>query len=413
MHHIKYLTLQNIKAVTMIQISERVKNLAESATIAMAAKSRELKLAGKDIISLSLGEPDFNTPDFIKAAAKQAIDDDFSKYMPVPGYLDLREAISEKFKRDNNLDYAPDQIVVSTGAKQSLINTILSLVNPGDEVIVPAPYWVTYVEQVRMAGGVPVIIETSIDSDFKITGEQLANALTEKSKLMIFSNPCNPTGSVYTKEELEDVAKVVAGTENFYVISDEIYEHIVFNQKNVSFAALPGVYDKTITVNGVSKAFAMTGWRVGYIGAPKDIAAACGKIQGQYTSGTGSISQRATKRAMETDPAELQFMVDAFKSRRDLVLRLLGEIDGVKINVPEGAFYVFPDISSFFGKSVNGRTINNASDMSLYLLDEALVALVTGEAFGDPHCIRLSYATSEEVLTEAIARIKTALDKLS
>ncbi|NOQ75686.1 MAG: aminotransferase class I/II-fold pyridoxal phosphate-dependent enzyme [Crocinitomix sp.] len=397
----------------MIQISERVKDLAESATIAMASKSRELKLAGKDIISLSLGEPDFNTPDFIKAAGKEGIDENFSKYMPVPGYLDLREAISEKFKRDNDLDYAADQIVVSTGAKQSLINVILSLVNPGDEVIVPAPYWVTYVEQVRMAGGIPVIIETSIDNDFKITSDQLANALTAKSKLMIFSNPCNPTGSVYTKAELEDVAKVVAGTENFYVISDEIYEHIVFNQKNVSFATLPGVYDKTITINGVSKAFAMTGWRVGYIGAPKAIAAACGKIQGQYTSGTCSIGQRAAKKAVETDPTEIQFMVDAFKSRRDLVLRLLGEIDGVKINVPEGAFYVFPDISSFFGKSVNGRTIANANDMSLYLLDEALVALVTGDAFGDPDCIRLSYATSEEILTEAIARIKRALEKLS
>lgn len=397
----------------MTQISERVKNLAESATIAMAAKSRQLKLAGKDIISLSLGEPDFNTPDFIKVAAKQAIDDNFSKYMPVPGYLDLRQSISEKFKRDNDLDYAPDQIVVSTGAKQSLINAILSLVNEGDEVIVPAPYWVTYVEQVRMAGGVPVIIETSIDNDFKITGAQLKAALTEKSKLMIFSNPCNPTGSVYSKDELADVARVVAETENFYVISDEIYEHIVFNQKNVSFAGLSGVYDKTITVNGVSKAFAMTGWRVGYIGAPKAIAAACGKIQGQYTSGTGSISQRATKKAVETDPAELKFMVDAFKSRRDLVLRLLGDIDGVKINVPEGAFYVFPDISSFFGKSVHGRTINDANDMSLYLLDEALVALVTGDAFGDPNCIRLSYATSEDILTEAIARIKKTLDNLS
>ena len=397
----------------MIQISERVEALAESATIAMAAKSRELKAQGKDVISLSLGEPDFNTPDFVKEAAKQAIDDDYSKYMPVPGYLDLREAISAKFKRDNGLDYAPEQIVVSTGAKQSLINVILSLVNPGDEVIIPAPYWVTYVEQVRMAGGVPVVIETSIDNDFKITPAQLKEALNEKSKLMIFSNPCNPTGSAYSKEELSGIAEVVAATENFYVISDEIYEHIIFEGKNHSFAGFPGVYNKTITVNGVSKAFAMTGWRVGYIGAPKEIAAACTKIQGQYTSGTGSISQRATKRAVETDPAELKFMVDAFRGRRDLVLNLLNEIEGVKTNVPEGAFYVFPDISSFFGKSVDGRVINNATDLSMYILDEAMVALVTGVAFGDPNCIRISYATSEEVLTEAIQRIKKALDKLN
>lgn len=397
----------------MIQLSDRVKNLAESATIAMASKSRELKLAGKDIISLSLGEPDFNTPDFIKAAAKQAIDDNYSKYMPVPGYADLRASISEKFKRDNGIDYTPDQIVVSTGAKQSLINVILALVNEGDEVIVPAPYWVTYVEQVRMAGGIPVIIETSIDTDFKITKNQLEKALTAKSKLMIFSNPCNPTGSAYTKAELAQLAEVVAKTDNFYVISDEIYEHIIFEGKNVSFASFPEVYDKTITVNGVSKAFAMTGWRVGYIGAPKEIAAACAKIQGQYTSGTGSISQRATKTAVETDPSELKFMVEAFKKRRDLVLNLLDKIDGVRINVPEGAFYVFPDISAFFGKSYEGRTIKNATDLSMYLLDEALVALVTGEAFGDPNCIRLSYATSEEVLTEALNRIKKALDKLN
>lgn len=397
----------------MIQISDRVKNLAESATIAMAAKSRELKAAGKDIISLSLGEPDFDTPDFIKIAAKQGIDDNYSKYMPVAGYMDLRESIVAKFKRDNGLIYTPDQIVVSTGAKQSLVNAILSLVNPGDEVIVPAPYWVTYVEQVRMAGGIPVIIKTSIDNDFKITAKQLKDALSPKSKLMIFSNPCNPTGSAYEKHELAALAEVVAATENFYVISDEIYEHIIFKGKNESFASFPGVFDKTITVNGVSKAFAMTGWRVGYIGAPKEIAAACAKLQGQYTSGTGSISQRATKKAVETDPKELKFMVDAFRSRRDLVLNLLNKIEGVKTNVPEGAFYVFPDISSFFGKSVDGRTIHNATDLSMYLLDEALVALVTGEAFGDPDCIRLSYATSESILTEAIERIKKALDKLN
>ena len=397
----------------MIKISDRVNDLAESATLAMASKSRELKLAGKDIISLSLGEPDFMTPDFIKEAAKQGIDENYSKYMPVPGYIDLRESIAAKFKRDNDLDYGIDQIVVSTGAKQSLINVILSLVDPGDEVIVPAPYWVTYVEQVRMAGGVPIIIETSIEDDFKITPSQLEGALTAKSKLMLFSNPCNPTGSAYTKDQLAGLAAVVAKTEGFYVISDEIYEHIMFEGKNVSFASLPGVYDKTITVNGVSKAFAMTGWRIGYIGAPKEIAAACTKIQGQYTSGASSISQRAAKAAVEADPSEITYMVDAFRKRRDLVLRLLDEIEGVKTNLPEGAFYVFPDISSFFGKSVDGRTINNATDLTLYILDDSLVALVTGEAFGDPNCIRISYATSEDVLTEAIRRIKVSLEKLN
>ncbi|MCC7454695.1 MAG: pyridoxal phosphate-dependent aminotransferase [Crocinitomix sp.] len=396
----------------MIQISERVNNLAESETLAMASRSRELILQGKDIISLSLGEPDFNTPDFIKEAAKQGIDDNFSKYMPVQGYLDLRESIAGKFKRDNNLTYSAAQIVVSTGAKQSLINVILSLVNPGDEVIIPAPYWVSYIEQVRMAGGIPVVIKASLESDFKITGAQLEAALTPKSKLMIFSNPCNPTGSVYTEAELADLARVVAKTDNFYVIADEIYEHIVFGDKNKSFATFPGVYDKTITVNGVSKAFAMTGWRVGYIGAPLAIANACTKIQGQYTSGTGSISQRATKKAVEADPSTIRFMVDAFEKRRDLVVGLLREIDGLKTNLPTGAFYVFPDVSSFFGKSANGRTVNNATELSMYLLDEALVALVSGEAFGDPNCIRLSYATSEEQLRKAIARIKTALELL-
>ncbi len=407
-----WLTYRGSKIQSMIKLSDRVNSLAESATIAMAQKSRELKAEGKDIISLSLGEPDFNTPDFVKEAAKKAVDENYSKYMPVPGYLDLREAIAAKFKRDNGLDYTADQIVVSTGAKQSLINSILALVNSGDEVIVPAPYWVTYVEQVRMAGGVPIIIETSIDTDFKITPNQLKEAITSKSKLMIFSNPCNPTGSAYSENELAGIAEVVAKTDEFYVISDEIYEHIIFEGKNHSFAKFPGVYDKTITVNGVSKAFAMTGWRVGYIGAPKEIAAACAKLQGQYTSGTGSISQRATKAAVEADPKEIQYMVEAFRRRRDLVLDLLRQIDGLKINVPEGAFYVFPDVTSFFGKSYNGKTIENATDLSLYLLDEAMVATVTGVAFGDPNCIRISYATSEDVLIEAISRIEKALDKL-
>jgi len=397
----------------MSMISDKVKNLAESATIAMASKSRELKAAGKDIISLSLGEPDFNTPDFVKKAAKEGVDQNFSKYMPVPGYLDLRESICAKFKRDNDLEYTPNQIVVSTGAKQSIMNVVMSLVNPGDEVIIPVPYWVTYVEQVRLAGATPVMVEATLEQDFKMTAAQLSAAITPKTKLMIFSNPCNPTGSAYSHQELSDLADVIAQHPNFYVISDEIYEHINFVGKNVSLASFDEVYNQTITINGVSKAFAMTGYRVGYIGAPLEIAKACSKIQGQFTSGTSSISQRAAKAAVDADPSEIKFMVEAFHRRRDLVLEKLGEIDGVKLNVPEGAFYVFPDITAFFGKSHAGHTIQTATDLSMYLLDEALVALVTGVAFGDPNCIRISYAASEEVLIEAISRIKIALDKLS
>ncbi len=394
-------------------ISDKVNNLAESATIAMASKSRELKAAGKDIISLSLGEPDFNTPDFVKKAAKEGVDQNYSKYMPVPGYLDLRESICAKFKRDNDLDYTPNQIVVSTGAKQSIMNVVMSLVNPGDEVIIPVPYWVTYVEQVRLSGATPVMVEATLEQDFKMTAAQLSAAITPKTKLMIFSNPCNPTGSAYSHQELSDLADVIAEHPNFYVISDEIYEHINFVGKNVSLASFDKVYNQTITINGVSKAFAMTGYRVGYIGAPIEIAKACNKIQGQFTSGTSSISQRAAKAAVDADPSEIKFMVEAFHKRRDLVLEKLGEIEGVKLNVPEGAFYVFPDITAFFGKSHAGHTIQTATDLSMYLLDEALVALVTGVAFGDPNCIRISYAASEEVLTEAISRIKIALDKLS
>ena len=397
----------------MAQFSDRVKNLAESATIAMAAKSRELIAEGKDIISLSLGEPDFDTPDFIKAAAKEGIDQNYSKYMPVPGYLDLRQSISEKFKRDNGLDYSPDQIVVSTGAKQSIINAIKALVNEGDDVIIPVPFWVTYVEQVRLFGGNPIMVAATIENDFKITGEQLREAITDKSKLMIFSNPCNPTGSAYSHDELSAMADVIADNPNLYVISDEIYEHINFVGKNVSLASFDKIYDQVVTVNGVSKAFAMTGWRVGYIGAPVAIAKACAKLQGQFTSGTSSISQRAAKAAVEADPSKVSFMVEAFHKRRDLVLEKMGEIEGLKLNVPEGAFYVFPDVTNYFGKSSGSHSINSATDLSMYLLDEALVAVVTGEAFGDPNCIRLSYATSEEILLDAISRIKTALDKLS
>ncbi|MCB9223430.1 MAG: pyridoxal phosphate-dependent aminotransferase [Crocinitomicaceae bacterium] len=397
----------------MSHISERVKNMAESATLAMAAKSRELKAQGIDIISLSLGEPDFMTPDFIKDAAKEGIDQNYSHYMPVPGYQDLREAIAGKFKRDNGLNYTANQIVVSTGAKQSIINVIMSLVNEGDEVIIPAPYWVTYYEQVALFGGIPVVIETSIDNDFKITPGQLRSAMTGKTKLMIFSNPCNPTGTAYSKDELKALAEVIATKSDFFVISDEIYEHINFVGKNQSLAAFDNVYNQTITVNGLSKAFAMTGWRIGYIGAPVEIAKACEKIQGQFTSGTCSIAQRAAIAAMNADPSKIQYMVDAFKKRRDLVLEKLGEIKGLKLNVPEGAFYVFPDVTNFFGKSYGSHTINSATDFSMYLLDEAKVALVTGEAFGDANCVRLSYAASEDVLLEAIARIKTALEKLS
>ena len=386
--------------------------MEESATIAMSQKSRELKAQGKDVISLSLGEPDFHTPQFIKDAAQRGMDENYTTYTPVPGYLDLREAISRKFKRDNNLDYAPDQIVVSTGAKQSIANVVLSIVNPGDEVIIPAPYWVSYLEIVKVAEGTPVVVNAGIESDFKITAAQLEKAITPKTKMMIFSTPCNPTGSVYGKEELRALADVLAKYPNIVVISDEIYEHINFSSKHESLAQFEDVRDQVVTVNGVSKAWAMTGWRLGYIGANKEIAGACSKIQGQFTSGTCSITQRATIAAMDADPTVIGDMVKAFANRRTLVLDALNEIEGVKTNVPGGAFYVFPDVSYFYGKSYNGRTVADANDLSMYLLDEALVALVSGDAFGDPNCIRISYAASEETLTEAMRRIKVALEKL-
>lgn len=386
--------------------------MEESATIAMSQKSRELKAQGKDVISLSLGEPDFHTPQFIKDAAQRGMDENYTTYTPVPGYLDLREAISRKFKRDNNLDYAPDQIVVSTGAKQSIANVVLSIVNPGDEVIIPAPYWVSYVEIVKVSEGTPVIVNAGIESDFKITAAQLESAITPKTKMMIFSTPCNPTGSVYGKEELRALADVLAKYPHIVVISDEIYEHINFSSKHESLAQFEDVRNQVVTVNGVSKAWAMTGWRLGYIGANKEIAGACSKIQGQFTSGTCSITQRATIAAMDADPSVIGDMVKAFANRRTLVLDALNEIEGVKANVPGGAFYVFPDVSYFYGKSYNGRTVADANDLSMYLLDEALVALVSGEAFGDPNCIRISYAASEDTLTEAMRRIKVALEKL-
>ena len=386
--------------------------MEESATIAMAKKSRELKTQGKDVISLSLGEPDFNTPQFIKNAAIEALAQNYTTYTPVPGYDDLRESISKKFLRDNHLHYSKDQIVVSTGAKQSIANLVLSLINPGDEVIIPAPYWVSYLEIVKVAEGVPVIISAGIEKDFKITGKDLEAAITPKTKLMIFSTPCNPTGSVYTKEELRDLADVLVKYPNIVVISDEIYEHINFSGKHVSLAQFSDVYDQVVTVNGVSKAWAMTGWRLGYIGAPKVIADACNKVQGQFTSGTCSITQKASIAAMKADPSVLKDMIQAFSNRRKLVLDALNQIPGVKSNVPDGAFYVFPDVSHFFGKSYNGTTINDANDLCMYLLAEAWVGLVPGDAFGDDNCLRISYAASEETLMEAMSRIAKALNQL-
>ncbi len=396
----------------MIQLSERLLAMEESATIAMSRKSRELKAEGKDVISLSLGEPDFFTPEFIKDAAKKAMDENFTMYTPVPGYDDLRESISRKFKRDNGLSYSKDQIVVSTGAKQSIANVVLSIVGPGDEVIIPAPYWVSYVEIVKVAEGVPVVVNAGIESDFKISGKQLEAAITPRTKMLIFSTPCNPTGSVYTKEELKELADVLVKYPNIVVISDEIYEHINFIGKHESLAQFPQVYDQGVTVNGVSKAWAMTGWRLGYIGAPKLIADACNKVQGQFTSGTCSITQKATIAAMDADPVVLKDMIVAFDRRRKLVLDALNAMPGVRANVPVGAFYVFPDVSSFFGKSSGSTVVKDANDLCLYLLSDALVALVSGDAFGDPNCIRISYAASEETLTEAMRRIGSALAKL-
>ncbi|WP_333810455.1 pyridoxal phosphate-dependent aminotransferase [Flavobacterium sp.] len=393
----------------MNPLSDRINNLAVSQTLAMAALARELKAQGKDIISLSLGEPDFNTPEFIKEAAKKAIDENYSTYTPVEGYLELKEAICKKFKRDNNLDYKPSQIVVSTGAKQSLYNIAQVMLNDGDEVILPAPYWVSYYEIIKLSGGVPVEVPTSVESDFKITPEQLEAAITPKTKMMWFSSPCNPSGSVYNREELTALAKVLEKHPHVYVVSDEIYEHINFSGTFCSIGSIPGMLERTITVNGVAKAFAMTGWRIGYIGAPEFIAKACTKIQGQVTSGANSIAQRATITAVEAEPSVLNEMVTAFKNRRDLVVGLVKEIPGFKLNVPEGAFYVFPDVSSFFGKILKGQLIKDATDFSMFLLAEANVATVTGDAFGNPNCIRFSYATSEALLTEAMRRIKEAV----
>ena len=390
-------------------LSDRINNLSTSQTLAMAALARELKAQGKDIISLSLGEPDFNTPYFIKEAAKKAIDENYSTYSPVDGYLELKEAICRKFKRDNNLEYNPANIVVSTGAKQSLYNIAQVMLNDGDEVILPAPYWVSYFEIIKLSGGVPVEVPTSVETDFKMTAEQLEKAITPKTKMMWFSSPCNPSGSVYNREELTAIGKVLEKHPHIYIVSDEIYEHINFSGTFCSIGSIPGLFERTITVNGVAKAFAMTGWRIGYIGAPEFIAKACTKMQGQVTSGANSIAQRATITAVDADPKVLNEMVTAFKNRRDLVVSLAAAIPGLKINIPDGAFYLFPDVSYYFGKTLGGKLINNADDLSMYLLSEANVATVTGDAFGNPNCIRISYATSEELLTEAFKRIAAAL----
>ncbi len=397
----------------MEYLSDRIKSLSVSQTLAMAQKSRELKAKGIDIISLSLGEPDFNTPDYIKEAAKKAIDDNYSKYPPVPGYADLREAISKKFKDENGLTYSPDQIIVSAGGKHSLINVILSIVNPGDEVIILAPYWVSYYDQVIFAEGKPVVISASIENDFKIKPEQLEAAITSKTRLIIFNSPSNPTGMVYNRGEMEKIARIVEKHEGLFIISDEIYEHIIFTGEHVSMASFNFIYDRVITVNGVSKGYAMTGWRIGYIGAPLWIAKACDKLQGQFTSGVCSIAQRAALAAVQGKDNSKQIMKEAFLRRRNLICGLLKEVKGIKVSVPQGAFYVMPDISYFFGKSDGQTKINNSDDIALYLLDKAQVAVVGGDAFGAPDCIRISYATADELLVEAVNRIKAALEKLN
>jgi len=390
-------------------LSKRILNMATSATLAMAAKARELKAEGKDIIGLSLGEPDFNTPDFIKDAAMTAIDENYNSYTPVDGYVELKQAIITKFKRDNNLNYQLPQIVVSTGAKQCLANVALVMLNEGDEVILPCPYWVSYADIVKLSDGVPVEVMTSIENDFKMTPQQLEAAITPKTKMIWFSSPCNPSGSVYSKSELRALADVLKKYPNIYVVSDEIYEHINFVGGHASMAEFEDMYDRTITINGVSKAFAMTGWRIGYLGAPEAIARACNKMQGQITSGANCIAQRAVITALEASPTKVQYMIVEFKVRRDLILGLLKDIDGFTCNTPEGAFYVFPDVTAFFGKTLNGTLIKNATDFSLYLLEAALVATVSGDAFGNPNCIRISYAASQDQIIEAIDRIKKAV----
>lgn len=396
----------------MEYLADRIKVMSESATLAMAQKSRELKAKGLDIISLSLGEPDFNTPEYIKEAAKKAIDENFSKYPPVPGFSDLREAISRKFREENGINYAPEQIVVSAGGKHSLINVILSLVNPGDEVIILAPYWVSYYDQVILASGKPVVVEATLDNDFKIRPEQLEVVISRKTRLVIINSPSNPTGMAYTRDELEEIAKVIKKHEGIFIISDEIYEHILFKGEHVSLASFDFIYDRVITVNGVSKGYAMTGWRIGYIGAPLWIAKAVDKLQGQFTSGVCAVAQKAALAAIKSDDGSREKMKTAFLRRRDLVCKLLKDIKGLKVKVPQGAFYVMPEVTHFLGKSDGITRIKTADDLAMYLLEKAQVAVVGGDAFGAPGCIRISYATSDELLTEAIKRIKNALEML-
>ena len=396
----------------MTKVSERLNRLSESATLAMARMSRELKTLGHDVIALSLGEPDFETPDFVKEAAKKAVDNNFSHYTPVPGLADLREAIAEKLKRDNGLEYTPEQIVASTGAKQSIANVCMSLLNPGDEVLLPAPYWVSYFEIIKLAEGTPVEIPSSIEADFKVSPEQLEAAITPNTKLLLFSTPCNPSGTVYSKGELEAIAKMLENYPDIYVICDEIYELINFGEPHFSMAAITSMKERVITVNGVSKGFAMTGWRVGYIAAPQWIANACNKIQGQITSATCAVAQKATEAAMLANPSSVNYMKDAFHKRRDMMLSMLNEVPGIKTNTPRGAFYIFPDVSHYFGMSNESTIIKDSNDFCMYLLNDAHVALVAGAAFGTPNCVRISYAASEENLKEAVKRIKVSLAKL-
>lgn len=393
----------------MEKLSDKINRLQTSATLAMAAKARELKAQGRDIISLSLGEPDFHTPDYIKEAAVRAINENYHSYTPVDGYVELKKAIIQKFKRDNDLVYDETQIVVSTGAKQALYNVAAAIINPGDEVILPAPYWVSYADIVKLNGGVPVVVETSIENDFKITPQQLEKSITPKTKMLWYSSPCNPSGSVYSKNELGLLAEVLEKHQQIVVVSDEIYEHINFTGEHISMANFENMYNRTVTVNGVSKAFSMTGWRIGYIGAPTYIARACTKMQGQVTSGANCIAQRAVITALEEPVSRIQYMIDEFAKRRKIILDLLNEIEGFQCNEPEGAFYVFPDISHYFGKTLNGIKIETASDFSMYLLEKALVATVSGEAFGDPNCIRISYSAGENEIREAVRRIKEAV----
>ena len=393
----------------MKQLSERINRLPVSETLAMAAKARELKNKGLDIIGLSLGEPDFNTPEFIKDAAIQAVKDNWNSYSPVDGYADLKESICLKFKRDNGLNYKPSQVVVSTGAKQSIANVCMVLLNPGDEVLLPAPYWVSYSAIATLAEAKSIIIPSSIETDFKITPDQLENAITPKTKLVMFNSPNNPSGTIYTESEYRALGKVLEKYPDIHILSDEIYEHINYGTDHFSIAAIPELYDRTITVNGVAKAFAMTGWRIGYIGAPEWIAKACNKMQGQITSGANCIAQRATIAALEAPVDKIQYMIDEFAKRREMIIGLLINIPGFKMNQPQGAFYVFPDISYYFGKTIQGKTISSASDFSMFLLEEANVATVTGEAFGNNACIRISYAASVEDIQEAVKRIAKSL----